>query len=341
MSRKKLRISVLYTKEWEDKDEFMKRVFITGISGFAGSHLSEYLVKSDEYEVSGTYLTDESLVNISNIRNKLNLIKIDLNDAEKIKAVVRKIKPDLIFHLAALPSPADSFKNPIKTLTNNINIQVNILETIKNANLGNTKILVVSSADIYGMVSKKDLPISEETPFKPANPYAVSKITQDFLGLQYFLSYNLNIIRVRPFNHIGPRQSPNFVVSSFAKKIAEIEKGGIELVIKVGNLNAKRDFTDVRDMVYAYTLAIEKGISGNVYNIGSGISYKIQEILDKLLSLSKVKIKVEADQALFRPIDEPELVCDNSKFVKLTGWKQNIFLDETLKDTLDYWRKIV
>jgi len=319
----------------------MKRVFITGISGFAGSHLSEYLVKSDEYQVSGTYLTDESLVNISNIKDKLNLIKIDLNDAKKVKDAVRKIKPDLIFHLAAFPSPIDSFINPVKTLTNNINIQVNVLEAIKNANLGNTKILVVSSADIYGMVSKEDLPISEETPFKPVNPYAVSKITQDFLGLQYFLSYNINIIRVRPFNHIGPRQSSNFVVSSFAKKIAEIEKGDMELVIKVGNLNAKRDFTDVRDMVYAYTLAIEKGTSGAVYNIGSGVSYKIQEILDKLLSFSKVKIKVELDQTLFRPGDEPELVCNNSKFVKLTGWKQKIPLDETLKDTLDYWRKIV
>lgn len=318
-----------------------KKVFITGISGFAGSHLAEHLHSNFDYEISGTYLTQDSLVNVSSLEKKIKLYKMDLNDAKLVEKIVLEVKPDIIFHLAALSSTSDSFKNPTETIMNNVNAQVNVFEAIKNAGFFNSKILVVSSADIYGMVAKEDLPISEETPFKPANPYAVSKITQDFLAFQYFVSYKLNIIRVRPFNHIGPRQSVGFVVSSFAKKIAEIEKNNIEPVLRVGNLSSKRDFTDVRDIVKAYALAIEKGVPGDVYNLGRGVSFKIAEILEKLISLSSVKIRVEIDKSLFRPIDEPDLVCDNTKFKTLTNWEPVISIDQTLKDTLDYWRKIV
>jgi len=226
-------------------------------------------------------------------------------------------------------------------MKNNIASQMNVLSGIKDNNLFDTKVLVVSSGEIYGLVRKHDLPIDEETKFMPTSPYAVSKIAQDFLGLQYFLSYNLKIIRVRPFNHIGPRQSPSFVVASIAKRIAEIEKGKRKPVISVGNLSAKRDFTDVRDMVRAYTLAIEKGKSGEVYNIGSEKSYKISEVLDNLLKLSKVKIKVNIDKNLLRPVDIPELLCDATKFKNLTNWRPEIDINTTLKDTLDYWRSIV
>lgn len=318
-----------------------KKIFITGISGFAGSHLAERLLLTENYEISGTYLTPESLLNLPSIKDKIKLFKLDLNDAKFIGKVVSEVKPDIIFHLAAMSSPSDSFKNPTETIMNNVNAQINLLEAVKNAKLLSSKILIVSSADIYGMVSKENLPISEETPFKPANPYAVSKITQDFLAFQYFVAYKLNIIRVRPFNHIGPRQSPGFVVSSFAKRIAEIEKGRTEPVLRVGNLSSKRDFTDVRDIVKAYVLAIEKGAVGDVYNLGRGISYKIQEILEKLILLSNIKIQVEVDKSLFRPIDEPELVCDNTKFKTLTNWEPAIPIEQTLKDTLDYWRQIV
>jgi GDP-4-dehydro-6-deoxy-D-mannose reductase len=200
---------------------------------------------------------------------------------------------------------------------------------------------VVASAEVYGSVTKEDLPMGEDTPLNPTNPYAVSKLAQDFLGLQYFLSYGIKTIRVRPFNHVGPRQAPNFVISSFAQKIAEIEKGKREPILPVGNLEAKRDFTDVRDMVKAYSLIMEKGEFGEVYNIGSGRSYKISEILEMLLSFSSVKITVEIDKSLFRPIDDPELVCDSTKINKTTGWKAEIPLEETLKDTLDYWRNII
>lgn len=319
----------------------MKKVLITGISGFAGSHLGEFLVSQRKYNVSGTYLLEDGIRNISRLKNGIKLIEVDLSKTERVIDFITSTKPDYIFHLAALTSPAASFKNPLATIENNIAAEINLLSGVLNNSLFNTRILIVSSAEVYGLVKKENLPIDEKTELMPTSPYAVSKIAQDFLGLQYFLSYNLKIVRVRPFNHIGPRQSPNFVVAAFAQKIAQIEKGKCEPIISVGNLEARRDFTDVRDMVRAYVLAIEKGEVGLVYNIGSEKSYKISEILDELIKLSKVKIKVRVDRDLLRPVDIPELLCDARKFKKLTNWKPQIPIEVTLKDTLDYWRSIV
>ena len=320
----------------------MKKVLITGISGFAGSYLAELLLSKKEYNVSGTYLLEDSVKkNIGKIKDNVRLIKVDLTNAKQVNFIIKSIKPDLVFHLAALSYTASSFKTPLSTLENNIAAQMNVLSAIKDNNLLNTKVLVVSSAEVYGLVKKEDLPIGEDTKLMPTSPYAVSKIAQDFLGLQYFLSYNLKIVRVRPFNHIGPRQSPNFAVSAFAYNIAEIEKKRMEPVIPVGNLTPRRDFTDVRDMVGAYVLAIEKGKFGEVYNIGSQKSYRISEILNNLLKLSEVKIKVQVDRSKFRPVDIPELLCDATKFRKLTMWRPMIPIEKTLKDTLDYWRSIV
>jgi len=318
----------------------MKKVLITGITGFAGSYLAEHLLAKKNYYVFGTYLLDKSIENVDAIKKDIKLFKVNLLLPRETNVVIKKIRPNLIFHLAALTSPANSFKYPQKTLTNNIIAQLNVLNSVKRNNLLDTKILIISSADIYGIVKKEDLPIDENTPLMPLSPYAVSKIAQDFLGMQYFLAYKLKIVRVRPFNHIGLRQSPHFVIGSFAQKIAEIEKGKREPVLRVGNLEAKRDFTDVRDMVCAYLLALEKGKFGEVYNIGRGKSYKIRDILNKLLSWSSSKISVKVDKSLFRPIDNPDLLCDLSKFVKISGWKPSIDLDKTLKDTLDYWRNI-
>jgi GDP-4-dehydro-6-deoxy-D-mannose reductase len=319
----------------------MKKAFITGVSGFAGSHLARHLLSKEDYSISGTYFSESSLKELADIRDKITFFQIDLNDKEKTNSLIRDIQPDLIFHLAALASPAESFKDPLFTIVSNVAMQINLLEAVKNNELLQTKILIVSSADVYGVVDPKDLPIDENTGFHPTNPYAVSKLTQDFLGLQYATSHNLEIIRVRPFNHIGAGQSPQFVVSAFAKQIAEIEKGKSEPVLLVGNIETKRDFTDVRDIVAAYSLILEKGTIGDVYNIGSGTSYKISEILDRLLALATTQIDVKIDQERLRPSDTPELLCDTSKLVEKTGWKTTYSIDDTLKNILDYWRQIV
>jgi GDP-4-dehydro-6-deoxy-D-mannose reductase len=316
------------------------KALITGVTGFAGSFLAEKLVSQKKYDVYGTYLTQESLANVEKIKDQLNLIRADLSNSELVTKIIKDTSPDIIFHLAALTSPADSFRNPIATLNNNISLQTNILESVRTY-VPEAKILIISSADIYGKVTKENLPISENTPLMPTNPYSVSKIAQDYLGLMYNLTYGLKTIIVRPFNHIGPRQSPNFAVSSFAKQIAEIEKGKKEPAMLVGNLDAKRDFTDVRDMMDAYILAVEKGKYGDVYNLGSGKSYKMLDILNKLISLSKLKIAIKTDPKLLRPSDNPELICDSGKFRSITGWAPKIPLEKTLLDTLDYWRNII
>jgi GDP-4-dehydro-6-deoxy-D-mannose reductase len=313
----------------------MKKALITGITGFAGGYLADELLDNG-YEVAGTYLSDDSLSNFP-LKDKVKLHKIDLLDEVATHKLIEEEKPDFLFHLAALTSPRASFDDPKGTFVNNVSGEINILESVKKLGLKDTKILIISSAEVYGAVSPKDLPIDENTPFKPSNPYAVSKIAQDFLGLQYYLSDNLQIIRVRPFNHIGPRQAPSFVVSAFAKRIVGVERGEEE-VMKVGNLSSRKDFTSVQDIVRAYRLALEKGVPGEVYNLGSGKSYAISEILDMMIGLAKGKIEVEQDPDLMKPADDTQYVCDYSKFNKLTGWTPQIPIEKTIQDTLDYWR---
>lgn len=319
----------------------MKKILITGISGFAGSFLAEYLLQQGDCEIIGTSLSGTVPTNVAHIQNKIRLVPINLLDAPAVVSLIESTMPDEIYHLAALTSPAQSFENPAETVTNNITAEINILEALKKHNLTNTKTLVISSADIYGLVDEKDLPIDEDTPLRPTNPYAVSKIAQDFLGLQYVLSYKLAIVRARPFNHIGPRQAPAFVVARFAKVIAEIEKGKQEPIMKVGNLEAKRDFTDVRDMVQAYSMLLDKAPNGEVYNIGTGVSHTIADVLQTLIGMSKVKITTEQDPSLMRPADNPEMLCDATKMKQLTGWQPTIPFEKTLQDILDYWRGIV
>lgn len=311
----------------------MPKALITGINGFVGTHLKNHLLQKG-YDVFGIVKPD------SDTSHEHQNFPCDIQNFEELKNVIERITPDHIYHLAALTSPAESFKNPGDTVVTNILGQLNILESVKRLQLMETRILVVSSAEVYGAADEKDLPMDEETPLKPRSPYAVSKIAQDYLGYQYFHSQGVKALRVRPFNNIGPNQAPVFAVSSFAKQIADIEKGKKEAVLKVGNLDAKRDFTDVRDAARAYVLLLEKGEAGEVYNVGSGKSHKMQDVLDILLSYSETSIIVEKDTQLMRPGEIPELLCDNSKLHQVTGWEPEIPLETTLKDTLDYWRRV-
>jgi GDP-4-dehydro-6-deoxy-D-mannose reductase len=316
------------------------RALITGIAGFAGSHLAEYLVAKTEVEVHGLILPQFGVANIQGIRERLTLHDGDVADYQRVLPLLAECRPDLVFHLAAQSAPSLSLLQPGETLTNNILGQLNVLQAAVELGLS-PRILVIGSADEYGLVAPGELPVTEANAMRPVNPYSVSKIAQDYLGYQYFLSHHLPTVRLRPFNHIGPRQGPGFVVSDFAKQIAEVEAGKRAPEVRVGSLGSQRDFTDVRDMVRAYYLALTEGEPGEVYNVGSGTAYAVGDILDRLLAMSPARITVAADPARLRPSDIPVLVCDCAKFRARTGWQPVIRLEQTLSDVLAYWRRQV
>lgn len=310
------------------------RALITGVGGFAGSHLSDYLLDHTDWQLFGCELPgwDGSCLD-----RRITRIEADLREREAVRAMLEQAAPDAIFHLAAQAFVPVSWADPWSTLENNICAQVNILDGL--IQLGaRPRVVVVGSNEEYGLVRPEDLPLREDSPLRPNSPYAVSKVAQDFLGLSYFLSYALPVMRVRPFNHIGPRQSEAFVAPAFAKQIALIEAGRQEPTIRVGNLSAQRDFTDVRDMVRAYDLVLTMGQPGEVYNIGSGQPRTIQTLLETLLSLSTTRIRIEFDPERMRPSDTPVAYCDASKLRAATGWEPQIPFEQTLRDVLDDWR---
>jgi GDP-4-dehydro-6-deoxy-D-mannose reductase len=316
-------------------------VLITGITGFAGSHLAEYiLAEHPGVKVSGTVRWRSRMDNVKGILDKIELQEADLNDIVSLKKALAVIRPDKVFHLAAQSFVPTSWKMPAETFAINALGQINLFEALIDLKL-NPKFQIAGSSEEYGMVYAHEVPMKETNYLRPLSPYAVSKVAQDLLGYQYHQSYGLQTVRTRGFNHTGPRRGDVFVTSNFAKQVAEIEKGLKPPVIHVGNLEAKRDFTDVRDMVRAYWLATEKCENGDVYNIGSGTAYVMQDMLDMLLGMSKVKVKVEVDPARLRPSDVPILLADASKFMSATGWKPRIPFATTLKDLLNYWRERV
>lgn len=318
-----------------------KKALITGITGFAGSHLAELLL-TEGHEVWGTTRPRSQADNLNSIKNQLHLEDADLLDSHSLYSIVSKIKPDYIFHLAAQSFVQSSWASPANTMELNIVATVHLFEAVRRAQL-NSVIQIACSSEEYGLVYENELPIKETNPLRPQSPYAVSKVAMDYLGYQYFMSYGLKIIRTRGFNHTGPRRGEVFATSSFAKQIAEIEKGLKEPIIEVGNLNAQRDWTDVRDMVRGYLLSVQKGEPGEVYNICSEKAVKIGDMLDMLISMSTVKqkIKIKKDPTRMRPSDVPVLLGDCAKFRKATGWKPEIPFEQTMKDLLSYWRERV
>ena len=314
------------------------RALITGISGFVGSHLAEYLLEHTDWQVAGTVYGPED--NIEHLRDRLELYPAELSELETVTSIIEKAKPDYIFHLAAQPLVSLSRRDPWATLANNIRLQLNILEAV--ARMGSTaRILVDGSSEEYGLVQPDELPVKETNPLRPTSPYAVSKVAQDMLGLQYHLSHELFTVRVRPFNHIGPRQRLGFVAPDFAKQIAEAEAGLKEPIIRVGNLEPQRDFSDVRDVVRGYHAALTEGEPGEVYNLGSEQARSIGGLLDGLLSMASVSLKVEQDPARLRAADVPVMVSDCSRLRAHTDWRVTIPFERSLQDVLDYWRERV
>jgi len=312
------------------------RALITGISGFVGSHLAEYLLEATEWEVAGTVFGPYG--NIANLCGELELYPAELSRLDVVTFILEQAQPDAIFHLAAQPLVSTSRRDPWGTLETNIRMQLSILEGVAQVR-PDCRVLVVGSSEEYGQVLPEELPVDEDTPLRPMNPYALSKVAQDLMGLQYHLAQQLHVVRVRPFNHIGPRQRLGFVAADFSSQIAAAELGLQRPVMAVGNLDARRDFSDVRDVVRAYVALITQGTPGQVYNVGAGESHSVQEILDTLLGMSRVPIEIRPDPDRMRPSDTPDIVCDATRIRELCGWRATIPLAQSLQDVLEYWRQ--
>ncbi len=319
------------------------RVLITGITGFVGSHLAEYLLNEHPgHEVYGIKRWRSPRNNISNIENKVTLFDGDLNDLSSLITIFDQVKPEIVFHLAAQSFVSSSYTAPADTINTNVVGTSNLLEAIRFTKI-DPVIHVCSSSEVYGQVDKSQLPINESTHLNPVSPYAVSKVGEDMLAYMYHQAYELKTIRSRMFTHSGPRRGEVFVDSFFALQLARIEQGIQKPVLKTGNLDSVRTFCDVRDTVKAYWMLVDKCDPGEVYNIGGNRTMTIKDMLDLLLNMSSVKndVKVEQDPKLIRPADVTLQIPDCSKFVRATGWEPSISYEQTLQDMLDYWRSEV
>lgn len=306
------------------------KALITGMSGFVGHYLKAELEKQGYYVV-GTCLPHEQQAQDS------HYYPMDVLNSQQIEAVLKDYQPDEIYHLAGQSSVALSWKKPALTMDINVNGTINLLSAVKEI-VPNCKVLIIGSSDQYGPVKVEDCPINENHPMDPVSPYGVSKMAQEKVAQLFAKAHGMHVIMVRPFNHIGAGQAKGFVVSDFASRIADLEKQDNNTVMKVGNLHSYRDFTDVVDVVRAYVLLLQHGTDGEIYNVGSGKSIEMQAILDILADFSQKDIKVEVDPELYRPLDVPLVVCDNSKLVKATGWQPKKELKDTLLEVLNYWR---
>lgn len=302
------------------------KALITGVHGFVGKYLQDELT-GHGYEVVGTDLTGS------------DIIPANFLDPESVVDLLRRAQPDVIFHLAGQASVALSWKIPRKTFDINVGGTINLLEAIHSLALP-VKVLIVGSSDQYGNVRPENCPIRETLELKPQSPYAISKASQEKIALALAKMHHIPVVLTRSFNHIGPGQKKGFVLPDFADSIAQIEKRDRPPVLRVGNLEAERDFTDVRDVARAYRMLVEKGRSGEVYNIGSGTSFPISHLLDELLKLTPAHVRIEPDPARMRVSDIPLIRCCYDKLRQDTGWKPIYTLQQTLEDTLDYFRHV-
>ncbi|MFX3635412.1 MAG: GDP-mannose 4,6-dehydratase [Candidatus Pristimantibacillus sp.] len=314
-------------------------MLITGIGGFAGSHLAEFAL-NEQAEVAGTVRPHGSTGNISHLLSDLKLFECDMTDKEAVERVVSAFLPDRIYHLAAQSNVHLSWSAPLDTLMNNIAGEIHLLEAVKTI-CPSCRVLIAGSSEEYGAVDIEDLPVKETSPLRPMNPYAVSKVTQDVIGYQYYKSHRLHIVRTRSFHHTGPRRGKGFVTTDFCKQIVEIEQGKREPILHVGYLEAIRDFSDVRDVVRGYWMALENGDAGEAYNISTGIGYSIRGMLDILLEMTTVPVTIKVNSTLLRPVDVPAMIGDYGKLNRQTGWTPTISLKQTLADLLEEHRRLL
>lgn len=311
----------------------MTRVFLTGVTGFAGSHLAESLL-GDDFVVFGLVHPGSGHQPLPEHENFIPVIG-DLTDLPGLKSALSKVEPDVVYHLGGIASPAQSWKNPAQTLAINAGGTANVLEAALNS--GKPKVIVVTSALLYSSLTESDLPVNEETPPSPSHPYAVSKWTAGILTMLYWRRYSLPVIEARPFNHIGPRQARGFVVPDFASQLAKISSGELEPVVKVGNLQAERDFTDVRDIARAYRMLAEFGTPGQSYLVCSGTSVSIQHILNTLIKIAGIEVEVVKDSGRYRSLETPVIYGSNTKIYQKTGWQPTVLLRQSLSDAYDEW----
>jgi GDP-4-dehydro-6-deoxy-D-mannose reductase len=312
---------------------------ITGATGFVGPWLIDHLRQHTDFALHGTAHSLPGQTD-SQLPESCTLHRVDLRDPHAVHSLLEQVRPTRIYHLAGQSYVPRSFEAPWETLDTNIHSLLNLFEAIRALGLIEaTRLLVIGSSEMYGPVRPEQTPITEETPFDPASPYAVSKIAQEMLAVQYRRSYGVHTVRVRAFNHIGTGQTGRFAVASFAAQIAEIEAGLKEPVVYVGDLSAARDFTDVRDIVRAYHLTLERGAAGAVYNVCSGTAWTMQRVLETLLSFSSRQIEIRVDPARLRPSDIPILRGDSTRLREATGWTPHIPIEQTLREVLEFARQ--
>lgn len=309
----------------------MRKGLVIGAAGFVGNYLINEMC-CNNIEAYATKLPHEKFENPN-----AKVLDLDIMNKDAIVSLLFEVRPDYIFHLAAQSSVGLAWKNPGLTVDVNIKGSLNVMDALREL-FYKPRVLMIGSGEEYGHIQPDETPIAENNLLRPGNIYAATKACQNMIGSIYSKAYDLELVLVRAFNHIGPGQAPMFVVSDFCKQVAEIEKGLREPVMKVGNLAAKRDFTDVRDVVKAYVKLVQLGKSGETYNVGRGDAREIREILDMIVSMSEEKINVEIDPNKIRPVDVPVIEADITKLTQLTGWTPQIPLEQTIKETLDYWR---
>lgn len=312
------------------------KAFITGIAGFAGSHLAENLLNHG-IEVAGSSMPRESLDNLSGFRRDLKLVKASLDDSKTIAGALKKFKPNWVFHLAALAAVGKSFSQPSETMQVNLMGTLSLFETLRGIT-SIEKVIFVSSADIFGPLPPSKMPIKPDYPLQPVSPYGASKAAGDILSYQYFRAFGLPVVRVRAFNHTGPRQARGYVIPDLCSQITQIERSGRPGSIRVGDLSAKRDLADVRDIVNGYRLAAKKGKPGEAYILATGKARSIKDFLRLLIAQSNAEISIKTDRKLLRPVEVPLLVGSIAKSKKELSYIPKYEIEHTLRDTLEYWR---